>query len=213
MNSGFKVIEVHAAHGYLLHQFVSPLSNLRQDGYGGDPERRWRLVVEIVAKLKAMLPPDGALLVRVSGEDGADGGNGLPDTVAFARALGAAGADAIDCSSGGIAGRASANRLARGLGFQVPFAAAIRRESGIPTVAVGLILDGPQAEAILQAGDADLGRDRSRGARRSELGAARPTGVAGVGVRSLAAAVRLVVAAPRRDALGHRCGVIVRAVR
>lgn len=154
--AGFKVIEIHSAHGYLLHQFLSPLSNHRQDDYGGSPENRWRLPLEIVREVRAILPSDGALLVRVSCSDGADGGNELPETVAYAAALKEAGADAVDCSSGGISGRASANRLARGLGFQIPFSAAIRREVGIPTIGVGLILDGPQAEAVLQAGDADV---------------------------------------------------------
>lgn len=154
--AGFKAIEIHSAHGYLLHQFVSPLSNHRQDDYGGSPGNRWRLPLEIVREIKAILPSDGALLVRVSCSDGADGGNELPETIAYAAALKEAGADAIDCSSGGISGRASANRLARGLGFQIPFSAAIRREVGIPTIGVGLILDGPQAEAVLQVGDADV---------------------------------------------------------
>lgn len=154
--AGFKVIEIHSAHGYLLHQFVSPLSNSREDDYGGSPANRWRLSLEVVREIKAILPSDCALQVRVSCSDGADGGSELPDTIAFAGALKEAGADAIDCSSGGISGRASANRLARGLGFQIPFSAAIRRQAGIPTIGVGLILDGPQAEAVLQAEDADV---------------------------------------------------------
>lgn len=154
--AGFRAIEIHSAHGYLLHQFVSPLSNHRQDDYGGSAENRWRLPLEIVREIRAILPSDGALLVRVSCSDGADGGNELPQTIAYAAALKEAGADAIDCSSGGISGRASATRLARGLGFQIPFSAAIRRQVDIATVGVGLILDGPQAEAVLQAGDADM---------------------------------------------------------
>lgn len=156
VDAGFKVVEVHSAHGYLLHQFVSPVSNTRSDRYGGSLEGRCRLTCEIVAGIKAFLPHDCALTVRVSASDAVDGGHEIAETAQFATLLKAAGADAIDCSSGGLTGRASDNRIAVRLGYQVPFAAAIRREIGLPTIAVGLILDGARAEAVLEAGDADL---------------------------------------------------------
>jgi 2,4-dienoyl-CoA reductase-like NADH-dependent reductase (Old Yellow Enzyme family) len=156
LRAGFQVIEIHAAHGYLLNQFVSPVANMRNDIYGGDLEGRTRLPVEIVREIKQMMGEGQALVVRISVSDGVDGGHELPESIEFAKALKAAGTDAIDCSSGGLTGRASANRNARGLGYQVPFARAIRNDAGIPTVAVGLILDGPQAESILQEESADL---------------------------------------------------------
>lgn len=156
VEAGFKVIEVHSAHGYLLNQFVSPVSNHRNDAYGGDLEGRCRLSCEIVAAVKADLPGDCALFVRISAADGVEGGHELPDSVEFARLLKAAGADLIDCSSGGLTGRASGSRLAARRGYQVPYADAIRREAAVPTVAVGLILDGSQAEEVLAEGAADL---------------------------------------------------------
>lgn len=156
VEAGFRVIEIHSAHGYLLNQFVSPVSNQRDDAYGGSLEGRCRLSCEIVAAIKAELPQDRALFVRISAADGVDGGHELPDSIEFARLLRQAGADLIDCSSGGLTGPASGSRLAIGLGYQVPYADAIRREVGIPTAAVGLILDGPQAEAVLTDGKADL---------------------------------------------------------
>lgn len=151
--AGFRVIEIHSAHGYLLNQFASPVTNRREDAYGLD---RWLLTTEITRDIRAIMPAETALSVRVSCSDGADGGNELPDIIEFAAALKAAGADVIDCSSGGIAGRASSSRLARGLGYQIPYAAEIRRQVGIPTIGVGLILNGPQAEEILQSGMADI---------------------------------------------------------
>lgn len=154
--AGFRIVELHAAHGYLLNQFVSPLSNLRSDSHGGSLENRARLSCEIVGGIRAIRPAEAAIFVRVSASDGVEGGHELPETLQFAQLLKAAGADAIDCSSGGLTGQASASRLAQGLGYQVPYAAAIREATGLPAVAVGLILDGPQAEAILRAGQADL---------------------------------------------------------
>lgn len=154
--AGFRVIELHCAHGYLLHEFLSPLSNQRTDGYGGTRDNRMRLPLEIAADLRAAIPADAAMFVRVSAVDGLEGGIELDDTVAFAKAMAALGVDAVDCSSGGLAGGATAARIPRGPGFQVPYAARIRREANIATVAVGLILDGPQAEAVVAAGEADL---------------------------------------------------------
>jgi 2,4-dienoyl-CoA reductase-like NADH-dependent reductase (Old Yellow Enzyme family) len=154
--AGFEIVEVHGAHGYLISNFLSPISNKRTDGYGGDRAGRMRFALEVVDAVRAVWPADKPLFFRTSSVDGVDGGWQLDDTVELARALKARGVDVVDCSSGGIAGSATAGTLPRGLGFQVPFAARVRRDVGIATQAVGLILDGPQAEAILQAGDADL---------------------------------------------------------
>lgn len=156
LRAGFDVIELHAAHGYLLNQFISPVANLRNDAYGGDLHGRVRLPAEIVAGIKAQMTAGQALFVRLSVSDGVEGGHEVADSVEVAKLFRQAGADVIDCSSGGLAGRASASRLARALGYQVPFSEAIRTQAQIPTVAVGLILDGPQAEAVLQNEAADL---------------------------------------------------------
>lgn len=156
LRAGFEVIEIHAAHGYLLNQFVSPVSNQRTDDYGSDLQGRMRLPVEITRAVKEVMREESALFVRISVSDGADGGHEPAQSIEFAKALKAAGADAIDCSSGGISGQASASRLARSLGYQVPYARAVRHEAQVPTIAVGLILDGPQAEAVLQDEAADL---------------------------------------------------------
>jgi len=153
--AGYDVLEIHAAHGYLLAQFLSPLSNTRNDLYGGDRAGRMRFPLAVARAVRAAWPSHKPLFVRVSAVDGG-GGWDVPDTVAFAQELKALGVDVVDCSSGGIAGAATAAGVKRGLGFQVPFAAEVKRAAGIATMAVGLILDGPQAEAILQAGDADL---------------------------------------------------------
>ncbi|MBM5826618.1 MAG: NADH:flavin oxidoreductase/NADH oxidase [Cyanobacteria bacterium M_surface_7_m2_040] len=153
--AGYDVIELHAAHGYLLAQFLSPLSNQRNDHYGGDRAGRMRLPLAIVRQMRQVWPSSKPLFVRISALDGA-GGWDLDDSVAFATELKALGVDVVDCSSGGLTGLATAQPIQRSPGFQVPYAAAVRRQAGVATMAVGLILDGPQAEAILQAGDADL---------------------------------------------------------
>ena len=153
--AGYDVIELHAAHGYLLAQFLSPISNQRNDCYGGDLAGRMRFPLEVVRAVRQVMPEHKPLFLRVSALDGA-GGWDLADTVAFARELKTLGVDVVDCSSGGLTGLATAQPIQRSPGFQVPFASAVRHQAGISTMAVGLILDGPQAEAILQAGDADL---------------------------------------------------------
>jgi 2,4-dienoyl-CoA reductase-like NADH-dependent reductase (Old Yellow Enzyme family) len=153
--AGYDLVELHAAHGYLLAQFLSPLSNQRHDRYGGDLAGRMRFPLAVVRAVRAALPARKPLFVRVSALDGA-GGWDLADTIALARELRSLGVDVIDCSSGGLTGLATAQPIPRSPGFQVPYAAAVRRQVGISTMAVGLILDGPQAEAILQNGDADL---------------------------------------------------------
>ncbi len=155
-DAGFDIVEVHCAHGYLGHQFLSPLINKRNDAYGGDRQGRMRFPLEIAEAVRAEWPNDRPVFVRISSVDGMVDGWDREDSVAFAKELKARGIDAVDCSSGGVVGSATARAMPRGLGFQVPFAERIRKESGIATVAVGLILNGPQAEQILQSGQADL---------------------------------------------------------
>ena len=154
--AGFDIVEVHGAHGYLLHSFLSPLSNRRNDAYGGDRAGRMRFPLEIAETVRAAWPQDKPVFFRVSSVDGIDGGWTLDDTVALARELKARDVDVVDCSSGGIAGSATAARIPRHPGFQVPFAERVRREAGIKTMAVGLIMEPQQAEDVLQAGQADL---------------------------------------------------------
>lgn len=154
--AGFEVAEVHGAHGYLIHAFLSPLSNRRTDAYGGERTGRMRLALEIARIVRDGWPAERPVFFRVSSTDGVEGGWSLDDSVVLARELKAIGIDVMDCSSGGIAGSATAARVKRTLGFQVPFAERIRREADIPTMAVGLILEPRQAEAVLQAGQADL---------------------------------------------------------
>jgi len=151
--AGFQVIEVHAAHGYLLHQFLSPLSNQRQDAYGGSFENRTRLVREVVGALRNILPEEMPLFVRLSATDWVDGGWDLDQSVALALELKALGTDLVDCSSGGLSPQ---QKIALAPGYQVPFAARIRTEAGIATGAVGLITEPEQAERILAEGSADL---------------------------------------------------------
>jgi 2,4-dienoyl-CoA reductase-like NADH-dependent reductase (Old Yellow Enzyme family) len=156
VRAGFDVIEIHAAHGYLLASFLSPVSNTRNDEYGGDRAGRMRLPLEIVEAVRREMPPSMPLFLRISSVDGTQEGWNMEDTVAFARELKLRGVDVIDCSSGGISGAATAAQVSRSLGFQVPFAERVRKEANIATMAVGIILEAQQAEAILQRGQADL---------------------------------------------------------
>ena len=156
LEAGFEALELHSAHGYLGHEFLSPLSNRRSDRYGGDRAGRMRFTLELAETVRAAWPADKPLFVRVSSVDGLEGGWTIEDTVALARELAARGVDVIDCSSGGLAGSATAARIKRGPGFQVPYAERVRRDAGVKTMAVGLILEPAQAEAILEAGQADL---------------------------------------------------------
>jgi 2,4-dienoyl-CoA reductase-like NADH-dependent reductase (Old Yellow Enzyme family) len=156
VKAGFDTIEVHTAHGYLLASFLSPISNTRNDEYGGDRKGRMRLPLEIVEAVRAEMPDSMPLFVRVSAVDGAKDGWSLDDTVVYARELKARGVDVVDCSSGGISGAATAAQVPRGLGFLVPFAERVRKEADIASMAVGIILEAEQAEAILQNGQADL---------------------------------------------------------
>jgi 2,4-dienoyl-CoA reductase-like NADH-dependent reductase (Old Yellow Enzyme family) len=160
--AGFRLLEIHAAHGYLLHEFLSPLSNRRTDAYGGDFAGRARLPLEVVEAVRAAWPAELPLSVRISASDWVEGGWSLEDSVAFASRLGPLGVDLVDCSSGG---NSPAQQIPLAPGYQVPFAAAIRERAGIATAAVGLITEPQQAEDILRAGEADvvlLGRESLR---------------------------------------------------
>ncbi len=155
---GLDAIEVHAAHGYLLHQFLSPIANRREDEYGGSPENRMRWPLEVIAAMRAAWPAHKPLGVRVSATDWlghlpAVERFDLPDATTFARRCGALGADWIDVSSGGISAQ---QKVKVGPGFQVPLAEAIRREAKLPVIAVGMITEPQQAEEIVASGQADL---------------------------------------------------------
>ena len=150
---GFDVIELHCAHGYLLHEFLSPLSNQRTDQYGGSLENRMRLPLAIFDAVRTAAGPDIAVGARLSATDWAEGGWDLEQSIAFSHELQAHGADFIDVSSGGVAAH---QKIAVGPGYQVPFAEAIRKEINVPVIAVGLITEPQQAEDILQQGKADI---------------------------------------------------------
>ncbi|MBK7212184.1 MAG: NADPH dehydrogenase NamA [Bacteroidales bacterium] len=151
--AGFQLIEIHAAHGYLLHQFLSPLSNHRTDQYGGNFENRARLLLEVVASIREVWPDHLPLFVRISATDWAEGGWDVEEAVKLSALLKDAGVDLIDASSGGLIPTA---RIPLGPGYQVPFAEKIRKEAGIMTGAVGMITEPLQAEEILQKGQADF---------------------------------------------------------
>ncbi|NTZ08046.1 NADH:flavin oxidoreductase/NADH oxidase [Burkholderia metallica] len=150
---GIDAIEVHAAHGYLLHQFLSPLANRRTDEYGGSRENRMRFPLEIFEIVRAAFPEDRPVGVRVSATDWVEGGWELDDTIAFAHELKRRGCDWIDVSSGGVS---PLQKIPLSPGYQVPFAQAVKRAVGMPTIAVGLINDPEHANRLIEAGDADL---------------------------------------------------------
>jgi 2,4-dienoyl-CoA reductase-like NADH-dependent reductase (Old Yellow Enzyme family) len=150
---GFQGIEVHMAHGYLLHQFLSPLSNQRSDAYGGDLEARMRFPLEVFDAVKAAVPADLPVWVRVSATDWVSEGWDLESTLTLSQALKERGCAAIHVSTGGVS---PLQQIPVGPSFQVPFAAKIKAEAGLPTMAVGLITKPEQAEEILQKGDADM---------------------------------------------------------
>jgi 2,4-dienoyl-CoA reductase-like NADH-dependent reductase (Old Yellow Enzyme family) len=150
--AGFKVIEIHMAHGYLFHEFLSPLSNQRKDEFGGDLDGRMKFPLQVAQAVRKAWPSDLPLFVRISATDWADGGWDLQQSIMFSRKLREIGIDLIDCSSGGNIRSA---KIPVGPGYQVSFASAIRKETGIATAAVGLITEPQQAEDILQRGDAD----------------------------------------------------------
>jgi 2,4-dienoyl-CoA reductase-like NADH-dependent reductase (Old Yellow Enzyme family) len=152
----FDITELHCGHGYLLHSFLSPLANTREDRYGGSLENRMRFPLDVATAIRAVWPRHKPIFVRISAVDGIGIGWSIEDSVVFAKALADRGIDLIDCSTGGMKLPREKNLVARTPGFQVPFAAQIRREAHVPTMAVGLILDPHHAEAILESGDADL---------------------------------------------------------
>jgi 2,4-dienoyl-CoA reductase-like NADH-dependent reductase (Old Yellow Enzyme family) len=206
---GVEVIEIHAAHGYLLHEFLSPLSNQRPDEYGGSFENRTRLCLEVVDAVRTVWPDDLPVLVRVSATDWTPRGWDIEQTVELARRMRAHGVDLVDCSSGG---NVSGARIPLGPGYQVPFAERVRRDAGIATGAVGLITTPAQANAIVSEGRADcvlLARELLRDPYWP-MHAARPLGQAVDGRRSTARG-----ASGRHSALdsGHRAHVLAEPPR
>jgi 2,4-dienoyl-CoA reductase-like NADH-dependent reductase (Old Yellow Enzyme family) len=151
--AGFQMVEIHMAHGYLLHQFLSPLTNRRTDAYGGSLENRMRLPLAVARAVRDAFPVERPVFARISATDWVEGGWDLEQSITLAALLRTAGADLVDCSSGGAVPDA---KVALGPGYQVPFAAAIRERAGIATGAVGLITEPAQAEAIVAAGQADI---------------------------------------------------------
>jgi 2,4-dienoyl-CoA reductase-like NADH-dependent reductase (Old Yellow Enzyme family) len=151
--AGFDLVEIHAAHGYLLHEFLSPLSNQRTDQYGGAFENRVRLLLQVIDAARSEWPDEKPLAVRISATDWINGGWDIRQSVELAKLLKGRAVDLIDASSGGIVPHV---RIPVGPGYQTPFAEQIRRESGIATAAVGMILDPAQADAIVRNGQADL---------------------------------------------------------
>lgn len=154
--AGFKVIEVYAAHGFLIHQFLSPISNARTDQWGGSVEGRRRLAIEVAKAVRNEWPDELPLLFRLSATDWLDGGNEVEDTVATAAALKDVGVDMIDCSSGGIGGKDRPRRMVIEQGFQVPFAETIRKDADIPTMAVGFLWDAKHCNNIITEERADM---------------------------------------------------------
>lgn len=153
VQAGFRVIEIHSAHGYLLHSFLSPLSNHRQDQYGGSLENRMRMLLEVVARARRVMPEELALLVRISATDWVEGGWDITQSVELAKHLREAGVDLVDCSSGGLVPVA---KIPVGKRYQVPFASQIKHEAKICTGAVGMITEPDDANEIVKQHDADL---------------------------------------------------------
>lgn len=152
LDAGFDVVEIHAAHGYLLHEFLSPLSNHRTDDYGGSLQNRMRFPLEVIETVRAVWPERKPLFLRLSAVDWVEGGLTIEDTVEVAKAAKALGVDVVDCSSGGNAPA----QIPLSPGYQVPFAEAVRREAGVASMAIGLILDPEFAQSIVAEGKADL---------------------------------------------------------
>jgi 2,4-dienoyl-CoA reductase-like NADH-dependent reductase (Old Yellow Enzyme family) len=156
VDAGFDICEIHGAHGYVIQQFLSPITNRRNDGYGGDLAGRMRFCLEVIEAAREAWPKDRPLFFRASCVDGKGGAWQLEDTIALARELKLRGVDVIDCSSGGIEGPLTLAVVPRVPGYHVPFAERIRREADIPTMAVGLITEATQAESYLAQGRCDL---------------------------------------------------------
>jgi 2,4-dienoyl-CoA reductase-like NADH-dependent reductase (Old Yellow Enzyme family) len=152
LRAGFRVVEIHAAHGYLLHEFLSPLVNRRDDEYGGSLENRMRLTLRVTGSVRAVWPDELPLFVRISASDWAEGGWDLDQSIELSKRLKALGVDLVDCSSGGAVAHA---KVELGPGYQVPFARAIRERANVATGAVGLITTARQAEEIVRDGSAD----------------------------------------------------------
>jgi 2,4-dienoyl-CoA reductase-like NADH-dependent reductase (Old Yellow Enzyme family) len=153
LRAGFEVAEVHAAHGYLLHEFYSPLSNTRADEYGGNFENRTRLALRVVQAIREIWPANLPIFVRISSTDWKEGGWDIQQSVQLARKFKSLGVDLVDCSSGGNIADA---KIPMGPGYQVQFAETVRREAAIPTAAVGVVVGPNQAESILASGQADM---------------------------------------------------------
>jgi 2,4-dienoyl-CoA reductase-like NADH-dependent reductase (Old Yellow Enzyme family) len=151
--AGFKVVEIHAAHGYLINEFLSPLSNKRSDEYGGSFENRIRFLLEVIAAVREVWPMELPLFVRISASEWVDSGWTIEDSVRLAKVLKDKGVDLIDCSSGGNSLDA---KMTIGPGYQVPFAEQVRNQANLPTGAVGIIVSATQSEVILESGQADL---------------------------------------------------------
>jgi 2,4-dienoyl-CoA reductase-like NADH-dependent reductase (Old Yellow Enzyme family) len=156
LDAGFDVLEIHGAHGYLIHQFLSPLANRRTDAYGGSLENRMRFALEITESVRSAWPKGKPLFFRVSAVDGIDGAWSVDDTVALAKALKERGVDVITCSSGGIGGPLNMAIVPRTPGYQVPYAERVKKEAAVMACAVGLITEPEHAETILREGRADL---------------------------------------------------------
>lgn len=156
LKAGFDILEIHGAHGYLIHQFLSPLANRRSDAYGGDLAGRMRFALEVTEAVRAAWPREKPLFFRVSAVDGDGGAWSMDDTVVLARELKIRGVDVVTCSSGGINGPLNMAIVPRTPGYQVPYANRVRREAGVMSCAVGLITEARQAEEVLQRGEADL---------------------------------------------------------
>ena len=155
-DAGYEVVEIHGAHGYLIHQFLSPLVNQRSDAYGGSLDNRMRFCMDIVESVRAVWPKDKPVFLRLSAVDGSGDAWTLEDTIQVANAAKARGIDVVTPSSGGIGGAGSATLVPRTPGYHVPFARRVRAETNIKTIAVGFITEAAQAEQILQDGNADL---------------------------------------------------------
>jgi 2,4-dienoyl-CoA reductase-like NADH-dependent reductase (Old Yellow Enzyme family) len=161
-DAGFDVVEIHAAHGYLLHEFLSPLTNHRADRFGGSLEHRMAFPLAVVARVREVWPASRPLFVRISATDWVEGGWSIDDSVELARRMKVLGVDLVDCSSAGAVAQA---RVPVGPGYQVPLAAAVRRGAGVATGAVGMVTGAEQAEQILATGEADavlMGRELLR---------------------------------------------------
>lgn len=155
-DAGFRILEVYAAHGFLVHQFLSPISNRREDRWGGSPENRRRFAIEVARSIRANWPEEFPLAFRLSATDWLDGGIEVEETVETAKALKSHGVDMIDCSSGGIGGKERPRRMVIEEGFQTPFAEEVRKTVGIATMAVGFLWGGKACEDIVSCGKADM---------------------------------------------------------